>query len=146
MVCANWRLKDAPFSGHCLPILLYLLQSDILISKCSACTAVMRTVVPHMTLFFLPQFIFTCFGHAVSEIRASQPLRSLPCSRSECCPFGEGCLRDLVQLVIRDGYLSGDDSIAYDHSSLEHPSSLTELLYCFTLPDCFSLCSNAILF
>ena len=38
------------------------------------------------------------------------------CSRSKCCSFKEGGLRELVQLVIRGECLTGDDSIAYDRS------------------------------
>ena len=75
MGSANWSREDAPFSGYCLPILLHLLQCSILILKCSPCTAVMRTVVPHMTLTFLPQFLLTCFGHVVLKICVSQPVR-----------------------------------------------------------------------
>ena len=48
-------------------------------------------------------------GRCLKKIRAHLDLLSIPL-------FGEGDLRELVQLVIRGECFTGDDSIVYDRS------------------------------
>ena len=79
------------------------------------CTAA-TTEVYLIILFFSPAFKSLSFIRSeLIALEASVVLSGRAVIRGKCL-FGEGGHRELVQLFIRDEYLTGDDSIAFDRS------------------------------